>query len=454
MKKLFFWLNFLLFFGLINPSVIGSSSQIKKQLEDSKNKYNNQKNVKYKKFLKLAYLEKKVINDNKNDFKLPLQLSNFFNQLSGNLAYESKPIDKSFTVDVNSNTQSRIGSQFVADGDVLIKSSNGIMRASKFSYDEKLKKMIIEGDIHFKTKTQFLKAQTIEYDFINKIGFILNAYGSIDFMSFKDIFEHENSEYLNDNFEEDFQIKDVKLDSSSSINLKNRKDVSTKVNPIKKTRFKSDRIEINNDIWSAAELKLTNDPYNEPQLIINNKDFKFINDNNENIIKTKWSSLTFEDKLTIPIGPRNISTNRENYFKWGISYDKEKYDGLALYRSFDPLFFGKKKSTRLNILSKFNIQRILTGKTKSFSLDNENILGDKIEQSYINQPVVSQTINVNPFAVITHRGNMFLSPSSDEWKETVYIAPRIIQGGTRIDRSQAFNFNNWKLLYSKRNNLW
>ena len=27
-----------------------------------------------------------------------------------------------------------------------------------------------------------------------------------------------------------------------------------------------------------------------------------------NKIKTKWSSLTFEDKLTIPIGPRNIST--------------------------------------------------------------------------------------------------------------------------------------------------
>ena len=76
-------------------------------------------------------------------------------------------------------------------------------------------------------------------------------------------------------------------------------------------------------------------------------------------------------------------------------------------------------------------------------LKGDNVYIKYTEQSYINQPVVSQTINVNPFAVITHRGNMFLSPSSDEWKETVYIAPRIIQGGTRIDRSQAFNFNNW-----------
>ena len=76
-------------------------------------------------------------------------------------------------------------------------------------------------------------------------------------------------------------------------------------------------------------------------------------------------------------------------------------------------------------------------------LKGDNVYIKYTEQTYIDQPVVSQTINVNPFAVITHRGNMFLSPSSDEWKETVYIPPRIIQGGTRIDRSQAFNFNNW-----------
>ena len=366
-------------FGLINPSVLSSYLQIKKQLESSNSKYSNQKNS-YKKFLELAYLEKKVINANKNDFKLPLELNNFFNQLSENLAYESKPIEESFTIDINSNTQSRVGSLFIADGDVFIKSSIGIMRASKLIYDEELKKIIIEGDISFKTKTQFLNAKTIKYDFINKRGFILDAYGSIDFTSLKNFFEHYSSENLNDNFEKDFQIKDVILDNSSFINLKNREDINARLNPIKRSRFISDRIEINDDIWSASELKLTNDPYNEPQLIINNEDFKFIYDKNESKIKTKWSSLIFEDKLTIPIGPRNISTNKQSYFKWGVFYDKEKYDGLSLYRSFDPLFFGKKKRIQLNMLSKFNIQRMLNGKTKSFSLHNENILGDKTEQ--------------------------------------------------------------------------
>ena len=59
-------------------------------------------------------------------------------------------------------------------------------------------------------------------------GFILNAYGSIDFMSIDNLFKNDISENLNDNFKEDFQIKDVQLDTSSSINLKNRQNINAK----------------------------------------------------------------------------------------------------------------------------------------------------------------------------------------------------------------------------------
>ena len=137
--------------------------------------------------MKLTYLDKKIIK-NKNNFELPFELNNFFNQLSENLVYESNSVDTSFSIDIDSKTQFRVGSKLIAEGDVLIKSFNGIMRASKLSYDEELKKIIIDGDIEFKTNTQFLKAKKIEYDFINKKGYILNAFGSIDFKSLKEYF--------------------------------------------------------------------------------------------------------------------------------------------------------------------------------------------------------------------------------------------------------------------------
>ncbi len=76
-------------------------------------------------------------------------------------------------------------------------------------------------------------------------------------------------------------------------------------------------------------------------------------------------------------------------------------------------------------------------------LKGDNVYIDYTESVLINQPQVSQTINVNPFAVITHRGNLTLSPSSDEWKEVVYTAPRVISGGTRLNTNSAFMWNGW-----------
>ncbi len=378
MKKILLWSSSLVLFGFINPISSSSFLEIKNQFEDSEIRFNK---IKYGNYPNLVFLEKKEVKNIKNNFKLPLELKIFLNVIPENLALESNPKDKIFSVDIDSNTQSRIGSKFIAEGDVLIKSSNGIMRASKFSYDKELEKIIIEGNIDFKTETQFLKAETIEYDFIKKRGFILKAFGSIDFQSLNDIFDSEKSSNLSENFEKDFQIKNVILDSSSNIKFKkNEAEVNAKLNPTKRTRFKSDKIDINNDVWSASELKLTNDPFNKPQLIINNKDFRLIRKNNDTKIKTKWSSLTFEDKLTIPIGPRNINLDSESYFRWGLAYDKQKYDGLSIYRNFDPLFFGDQERTKFDFLGKFNIQRFLSGKTQSFSLENENILGDKIEQ--------------------------------------------------------------------------
>ena len=383
MKKLFFWSSFIFFCGFINPGLSSPFLEIKKDLEKSKSLSNKKKykKIKYENSLNFAYLDKKEIKNNKNNFKLPLKLNKFFKELSKNLVFESDPIDKSFAVDIISTTQSRIGSKFIAEGNVVIKSSNGIMRASKFSYDKELEKMIIEGDIEFKTETQFLKAKTIEYDFLSKKGYILKPFGSIDFKSLNNIIISEKSNSTSDNFEKDFQIKNVKLDSSSKIQFKkNNEKINAKFKSTRRARFKSDRIDINNDVWSASELKLTNDPFNDPQLIINNKDFKLFKEKNNTLIKTKWSSLTFEDKLTIPIGSRNINLDKENYFKWGLAYDKQKYDGVSVYRSFDPLVFGKNDRTQFDFLGKFNIQRFLRGKTKSFSSENEDVLGDKIEQ--------------------------------------------------------------------------
>ena len=76
-------------------------------------------------------------------------------------------------------------------------------------------------------------------------------------------------------------------------------------------------------------------------------------------------------------------------------------------------------------------------------------MGDNIylkftEQLFLNQPLYSQTENINPFQVIVHRGRLRISPGSDDWKEVKRLPPRVIDGGFRLNPNQANLWNSWE----------
>ncbi len=144
-----------------------------------------------------------------------------------------------------------------------------------------------------------------------------------------------------------------------------------------KWRFQSKEIKIKKNIWSSEVLYLTNDPYNKPQIVIKNSNFKSFEKNGNFTVKSKWSSIILEDKLKVPIGPRNYKSKRGSNFKWGIGYDRDNKDGLFLTRYSEPKKFGK---TILNLENEFYIQRALSGKTKSFSKENNSVLAEKVKQ--------------------------------------------------------------------------
>ena len=85
------------------------------------------------------------------------------------------------SVDIDSDKQTALGSRIIAEGNVVMRSNNAILYASKLTYDKELKLVIISGNIKFNSEDSYLEASDIEYDFINKKGFILDAYGSANF---------------------------------------------------------------------------------------------------------------------------------------------------------------------------------------------------------------------------------------------------------------------------------
>ena len=73
----------------------------------------------------------------------------------------------------------------------------------------------------------------------------------------------------------------------------------------------------------------------------------------------------------------------------------------------------------------------------------DNIYLKYSEATYINQNLASNSIQINPFAVIVHEGIVTLSPASDEWRDVDFAANKVIDGGTKLDTNQAYMWNNW-----------
>lgn len=59
------------------------------------------------------------------------------------------------------------------------------------------------------------------------------------------------------------------------------------------------------------------------------------------------------------------------------------------------------------------------------------------------QSNASNGIKVNPFGLVDNVGTLKLSPSADEWKESVEEARRSVQGENRLSARQALLWNNW-----------
>ena len=355
-------------------------------------------------FLVLSFLSKEINSQNlqKKEFIKDLyKISNGFDKLKKNDEIQTQSKFRNFTyliaetinsqiatnnsnlegLDIISDSQLKSENKFIAEGNVQIKKNNMQLKSDKLIYDLEKKIITITGEIKFISNEQFFEASKIQYDLISKEGFIQDLYGTVDFQKIDlNNFNNTNSELKNS---QDLQIsiKDVKLNESSSFesdDITAPQTFKLEINNMKKWRMQSEEIKIKGDIWSAKVLYLTNDPFNKPQIIIKNKNFKSFEKDGKLVFQSGWSSIILEDKLHIPLGRIKYNQKESNNFKWGLGYDKNNKDGIYIERYTDPIKIGRK--TDLKLKKEFYIQRFFQGNTKSFSKENESVLAEKSKQ--------------------------------------------------------------------------
>ena len=78
---------------------------------------------------------------------------------------------------------------------------------------------------------------------------------------------------------------------------------------------------------------------------------------------------------------------------------------------------------------------ILKGDSVYLKHENEN---------YVDQSLATESMNINPFAVIINEGVIDLSPSSDEWTAIDRLPDRVEDGGIRLINNGALLWNTWR----------
>ena len=314
----------------------------------------------------------------KEKFVLEKLLANLFLETDKN-ENQSKTSKNSF--DIDSDIQYFEGDIFYAQGNVVVKISNGFIKADKISYDQINKIFIAENNITFNKGNQYIQAKYAQFNLKKTQGFLTEVYGALDFANLKEDLNimAENNNFAScdtDSFDLINSPSEVSLLGSGNVRFRNKLGLDSfnlNFSKIDKWRFKSSKIIIENKVLKSELIYFTNDPFNEPQFILRSKNFSAEIINNKTQYKSKRTSIIFDNKLTLPIGRRTIDNNSFD-LRWGVGYESKDKDGFFVIRNFDPIKISD--NLEVDFQPYFLLQRSLLGESNAFRLKDSSVLSD------------------------------------------------------------------------------
>ena len=297
------------------------------------------------------------------------------------IALDDNLNENDFVIDIESDIQYEKDNTFYAEGNAVLNFSNAELKGDKITYNKANKTLIIKGNVVFIKGNQFFEASKVLYNLSTNKGFIENIYGVLDLNHLTSDFEFKNIEQKNEI--ESNEVFDLKYIDSIKGGLSNdfqggvKNLLSFDISSIKKWRYKAKKITFNQNIVASKRIIFTNDPFNDPQFILESKNFTGEIQNNKIRLISRENFINLDDKLKIPLGKRNIyDDDYENTVSWGIGSDYKEKDGFYLYRKSNNLKLNDEFF--INLRPYFLIQRSLQGSSNSFREKNEKILSNKV----------------------------------------------------------------------------
>jgi len=384
-----------------------------------------------------------------NDFK------KFGNNLIDLISLRKDSEKQNFSIEIESDTQYEKDNIYYAEGNVVVYFSNATMRGDKIIYNKSEKTLNVLGKITFFKGNQYFEASKVFYDLKNNKGYIDNIYGILDTRSSSVDFEIKNIKKKDERVRPN-QLSNLTYIDDVSFGLVNDFEEKKKFNitkftidlpEIKKWRYKSKRIILEDDVLKSNKIFFTNDALNKPQFILKSKNFtgEVIDQKIKIVSNNSW--IILDDLVTLPLGKRTIY-DKDSLATWGIGADFEEKDGFYITRNFKEE--SSNKNFEIKMRPYFLIQRVLKGKTEAFREKNASLLSDKIENDILISDYfgldAQLKADINKWNLDWE--NKFISLNPDRFREAFRSKLSLYRS---IDLNKERNPNNKPNSYEKEN---
>jgi lipopolysaccharide export system protein LptA len=279
-----------------------------------------------------------------------------------------------------------------AEGNVLMRFAQSIMTSDRLEINLNDRLAVAQDNVVLTRGEQVLRGAKFEYNLVADRGTVTDAAGEIYQPSlsqdtdFKQRLTSESSiagQPLGDRLINSQPLTDVTATEGVQVNLGSEgidllgdNSNITGGSTIKRLRFEADRLNFESNNWTAANLRLTNDPFSPPELELRAKtaDFQQSESNGSKLVTTD-SDLVIDDRLKIPLLLSAFTFDGGTFQPelFNFAFDGDERGGLYLERSFNLL-----NGERFNwsITPQYFLQRALLPSAFGFSDDDQGGLVD------------------------------------------------------------------------------
>jgi len=261
-----------------------------------------------------------------------------------------------------------------ARGNVVIRFSNGVLRADLVSVNLRDRIAVAEGNVSLQRGEQSLRGDRFEYYFVRDEGVIFNAQGEIYQPNLAQDFRGDtgnnpvNAQILSQQIEANQPLRRVTSAEGYSFVVGSVRDLSllqqaggapstSSGGQINRFRFQAEKVDFNNEGWFATNIRITNDPFSPPEFEIraDTARLRSISPFQDELTTTK-SRLVFDQTVSIPLFQDRLVFDKRKRRPglFNIGFDGEDLGGLYIERDFE--VYSDQK-TRFTLTPRLLLQR-------------------------------------------------------------------------------------------------